>query len=183
MADLVARARSQRVDYASGGVGTPSHLGVELLMASAGFKASHVPYKGASELVTAVLGQQVLFGAPVFSVAYPHVQAGKLVALGVASPQRNAHLPKVPTLAEQGIADAEVVSWGGVSVPAATPDAVVNRLRDALTKVLRDPQVVDAMERNGGMVDIQSGEAYVESFKREIAFTETMMKRVKLEPI
>jgi tripartite-type tricarboxylate transporter receptor subunit TctC len=59
----------------------------------------------------------------------------------------------------------------------------VNRLRDALTKVLRDPQVVDAMERNGGMVDIQSGEAYVESFKREIAFTETMMKRVKLEPI
>ena len=183
LADLVARAKAGPITYGSGGVGTPSHLGVELLLSSLNLQANHIPYKGASELVNAIMGKQVTFGAPVFSVAYPFVQSGKMLALGVASAQRNAHLPKVPTLAEQGVANVNLVSWGGLSVPAGTPPEIVARLRQTFETVLRKPDLVTALERNGGLVDVQGGEHYTQSFQREIAFTETMMKRVKLEPI
>jgi tripartite-type tricarboxylate transporter receptor subunit TctC len=183
--DLAARARARpgALDYASGGVGTPSHLGVEMLLSSMDLKASHVPYKGASELVNAVLGQQVAFGAPLFSVAYPHVLAGRLVALAIAGPQRNPKLPQVQTLAELGVAHVNLTSWGGVSVPAATPDAIVQRLRTALQEVLQQPRVVALMEQEGGKVAITSAEAYAKGFEREMQFTETMMRRMGLQPI
>ena len=121
--------------------------------------------------------------APVFSVAYPFVQGGKMLALGVAAPKRNDHLPKVPTLAEQGAANVNLGSWGGVSVPAATPPEVVSRLRASLEAVLRKPELVAALEKNGGLVEVQSAQNYVKSFHNEIAFTEAMMQRAKIEPI
>ena len=183
IADLVKRAKAGPITYGSGGVGTPSHLGVELLLASLGIEANHVPYKGASELVNAIMGKQVTFGAPVFSVAYPFVQGGKMLPLGVAAPKRNDHLPKVPTLAEQGAANVNLVSWGGVSVPAATPPEVVSRVRASLEAVLRKPELVAALEKNGGLVEVQSSQNYVKSFHNEIAFTEAMMQRAKIEPI
>ena len=183
--DLAARAKARpgALDYASGGVGTPSHLGVEMLASSMGLQVNHVPYKGASELVNAVLGQQVAFGAPLFSVAYPQVLAGRLVPLAIAGPQRNAKLPQVQTLAELGVPDVNLTSWGGVSVPAATPDAIVQRLRTALEEVLRQPKVIALLEQEGGKVAITSAEAYAKGFEREIQFTQSMMQRVGIQPI
>lgn len=185
LGDLVAQARARpgMLDYASGGVGTPSHLGVEMLASSLGLQVSHVPYKGASELVNAVLGRQVAFGAPLFSVAYPQVLAGKLVPLAIAGPQRNPRLPQVQTLAELGVPDVNLTSWGGVSVPAATPQAIVQRLRAALEEVLRQPRVIELLEQEGGKVSITSAETYARGFEREIRFTESMMQRIGLQPI
>ena len=185
LADLVARARAQpgQLAYASGGVGTPSHLGVEMLLAAENAKALHAPYKGASELVNAVLGDQVVFGMPIFSVAYPQIQAGKLRALAVAGAKRNPTLPQVPTLAELGVKGADLTSWGGLSVPAGTPDAVVQRIRAAFGKALAQPKVVAALEEQGGQIDVQDSPAYTAGFTKEMAFTGTMMKRVGLEPI
>jgi tripartite-type tricarboxylate transporter receptor subunit TctC len=138
--DLLARlkARPGKVDYASGGIGTPSHLGMEQLLAATGMQALNVPYKGASEIVNAVLGKQVTFGMPIFSVAYPFVQGGKLRALAVSGHARNPALPQVPTLAELGVKGIELTSWGGVSVPAGTPDAVVQRMGDAFVQALKN---------------------------------------------
>lgn len=183
--DLAARAKAKpgALDYASGGVGTPSHLGVEMLASSMGLQVNHVPYKGASELVNAVLGQQVAFGAPLFSVAYPQVLAGKLVPLAIAGPQRNAKLPQVQTLAELGVPNVNLTSWGGVSVPAATPEPIVQRLRTALEEVLRQPRVIALLEQEGGKVAITSADAYAKGFEREIQFTQSMMQRVGIQPI
>ena len=181
--DLLARAKAKpdALSYSSGGVGTPSHLGVEMLLDASGAKVMHVPYKGASELVNAVMGDQVAFGAPIFSVAYPMIQSGKLRALAVAGPKRNATLPEVPTLAELGIQGVELTSWGGISVPAGTPDAVVERIRAAFTQAMAQPKVIAALKQQGGQVDVRDSAAYVQGFKQEMALTEAMMKKVGLE--
>lgn len=182
---LAARLRAApgKLEYASGGVGTPSHLGMELLLSALDARALHVPYKGASELVNAVLGKQVVFGTPILSVPYQQIKAGHLRALAVAGPRRNPMLPQVPTLAEAGVPGVELVSWGGVSVPAGTPDAVVERIRAAFRAALQQPRVVEALQAQGGGVDIQDGETYARGFTREMAFTEAMMKRVGLAPM
>lgn len=177
------RAAPGTLEYASGGVGTPSHLGMELLLSALGAQALHVPYKGASELVNAVLGKQVVFGTPILSVPYQQIKAGQLRALAVAGPRRNPMLPQVPTLAEAGVPGVELVSWGGVSVPAGTPDAVVERIRTAFRAALQQPHVVQALQAQGGGVDVQDGETYARGFTREMEFTEAMMKRVGLDPI
>lgn len=181
--ELIAAARARDIDYASGGVGTPSHLGVELLLSSLQIQSTHVPYKGASELVNAVLGKQVVFGAPVFSVAYPQVQAGKLRPLAVAGSQRNDKLPDIPTLAELGIKDVNLSSWGGLSVPAATPEPIVTRLRTALEAALSLPKVKQAMEMDGGKLQVLDAASYSRAFERELQFTESMMKRIQLQPV
>ncbi len=183
--ELLARARAApgKLDYASGGVGTPSHLGVELLLSAVDVQATHVPYKGASEIVNAVMGKQVTFGAPISSVAYANIQAGKLRALAVAGTRRNAKLPQVPTLAELGVRGVELTSWGGVSVPAGTPEPIVVRMRAAFEKALRQPAVIAALEEQGGTITPMDGEAYKRAFTKEMQLTEAMMKKAQLEPM
>ena len=185
LADLLDRLRAKPggVDYASGGVGTPSHLGVEMLLSAANVQATHVPYKGASEIVNAVMGKQVTFGGPITAVAFPNIRAGKLRALAVTGPRRNPQLPDVPTLAEAGVKGVELTSWGGVSVPAGTPDGVVARISKALEAVLKQPSVVEALEKQGGLVMQQDSETFTRAFAKEIAFTETMVKKTGLEPM
>lgn len=183
--ELVERARLApgKLDYASGGVGSPSHLGVELFLSTAGMEATHVPYKGASEMVSAVLGRQVAFAMPIFSVAYPHVQAGRLKALAVAGTRRNTALPEVPTLAEAGVPGVSLTSWGGISVPVRTPDAVVARIHAAFEQAVRQPAVRAAIEATGGSIDPADSQEYARSFVQEIALTEAMMKRARLTPM
>jgi tripartite-type tricarboxylate transporter receptor subunit TctC len=183
--ELVERARANpgQLDYASGGVGTPSHLGVELFLSAAGVQATHVPYKGASELVNAVLGRQVAFATPIFGVAFPHVQAGRLKALAVVGSQRNAALPEVPTLAEGGVPGVSLTSWGGVSVPAGTPAPVVARIRAAFESAMAQPAVRTAVEASGASVSLSSSEEYLRLFTQEMALTETMMKKARLAPM
>lgn len=178
-----ARANPGKLDYASGGVGTPSHLGVELFLHAAGISATHVPYKGASELVNAVLGGQVSFGMPIFAVAYPHVKAGKLKTLGVAATRRNANLPDVPTLAEQGLQGVELTSWGGLSLPAGTPDPIAARIYEVFSQMVKDPQVIAAMTELGSQVTPSTPEGYLQVIRHEIELTRQMMKSARITPL
>lgn len=175
------RAAPGQLDYASGGVGTPSHLGVELMLAAAGARATHVPYKSAGESVNAVIGGQVAFAMPILSVAYPQVQAGKLRALAVCGTRRSPVLPGVPTLAEAGLAGVDLTSWGGLSLPAGTPDAIASRITDAVQRAMAQPQVVQALERNGGRADPSNVTAYLASFREEMARTETIMRKTGMK--
>lgn len=183
--ELIAKARANpgKLDYASGGVGTPSHLGVELFLNAAGITATHVPYKGASELVNAVLGNQVSFGMPIFAVAYPHVKGGKLKALGVAGAKRNPALPDVRTLAEQGLQGVELTSWGGLSLPGGTPDAIANRIYEVFSGLLKDPKVIAALTELGSQVMPSTPEGYLQVIKSEIDLTGRMMKSAKISPL
>ena len=176
--ELIERVRKEpgKLAYASGGVGTPAHMGAELILKSAGAQALHVPYKGASESANAVLGKQVDFALTISSVSLPHIAGGKLKALAVTAPTRNPRLPDVPTLGEAGIPGITLVSFGGLSVPAGTPAPVVQRVREALQKALADPAVRAKLEANGAAVVASSSEEYARSLQSEIALAEKMMK-------
>lgn len=181
--DLIELARKEpgKLSYASGGIGSPAHMAAELMLSVPGVSALHVPYKGASESATAVIGKQVNFALTISSVAMPHISAGRLVPLAVTGPQRNARQPHTPTLAESGWPGVQISSFGGLSVPAATPAPIVKRLSDALNQALTQPEVRARLEAQGGAVAPSSPEAYRDALQAEIGLTERMMKSAKLE--
>ena len=181
--DLVELARKEpgKLSYASGGIGSPAHMGAELMLSVPGVSALHVPYKGASESVTAVIGKQVDFALAISSVAQPHIAAGRLLPLAVTGPQRNPRLPNTPTLAESGWSGLQLTSYGGLSVPTGTPAPIVKRLSEALNQALAQPDVRARLEAQGGAVAPSSPEAYRDALQAEIGLTERMMKSAKLE--
>lgn len=181
--ELMDRARKEpgKFSYASGGVGSPAHMGAELMLSLAGASVLHVPYKGASESATAVIGKQVDFALAISSVAMPHITAGRLVPLAVTGTQRNARQAGTPTLAESGWPGLQVTSFGGLSVPAGTPAPVVKRIADALSQALANPDVLARLEAQGGKVAPSSPEEFRDALFAEISLTERMMKSAKLE--
>jgi tripartite-type tricarboxylate transporter receptor subunit TctC len=178
----VLRKSGGKLNYGSGGVGTPAHLSAELLLNSIGAEALHIPYKGASEAVNALLGKQVNFVLPIFSVALPHVKAGKLTALAVTGSKRNPVLPDVPTLTEAKIPGVVLISFGGLSVPAGTPPAIVARLNEVVRQALERPTVRAKLEALGSQLEPSTPEQYTDDFRNEIALIEKMMRLAKLEP-
>ena len=127
-----AKTQSGGVNYATPGSGSPHHLATELFRERSGLKLVHVPYRGAAPAVQDVIGGQVPFMFVDSATGYPHIQSGKLRAIGVASPKRVPNFDSVPTLAEQGLKDFEAYAWQGVVVPAATPAEAVAALNKAL---------------------------------------------------
>lgn len=184
VADLVKRLRNKPAaeSYGSGGNGTPSHLAAEWLLQAAQAKAVHVPYKGAASAAMAVQAGEVLFALPIVGPAVSLVQAGKLRALAVTGAHRNPRLPGVPTLTESGFPDMVVVSFGGLSVPAGTPAAQVQRLEAAVRIVLTQPAVRERIEATGAEVASADGKAFTATMATEIANTEKMMRAAALEP-
>jgi len=184
VSELVALAKVSRgkLSYGSGGVGTPAHMAAELLLASAGAEAVHVPYKGAVQAMVALLGREIDFTLPIFSVAFPHVQLGKLRALAVAGASRNPKLAEIPTLAEAGVPGVVVTGFGGVSVPAGTPAPIVARIYRTVHQAMERPAVRAKIEAEGGMITVNSPAEYTQNFRDEILLTERAMKVAKLEP-
>ena len=181
--DLIDQAKKEpgQLSYASGGVGSPAHMGAELMLSMAGASVLHVPYKGASESASAVIGKQVDFALTISSVAMPHITAARLVPLAVTGPQRNTRQPGTPTLTESGWTGLQVTSFGGLSVPAGTPAPIVKRISEALSKALATPEVRAKLEAQGGAVAPSTPEEYRDALFAEIGLTEKMMKSAKLE--
>ena len=144
-----ARARPQRVHYASSGVGSANHVDMEAFAAVAGISLMHIPYRGTADGYRALLMNEVqaMFGA--VTSALPHVRSGKVRALAVLTDTRSPVLPEVPTLAEAGLENVDVRKWLGLLAPAGTPPEVVTRLNRALNEILRDPEVRAWMDRQG----------------------------------
>ena len=144
-----ARARPGHLTYGSSGNGSASHLGTELFKRAAQLDITHVPYKGAAPAVTDLLGGHLsvmLIGVP---ASLPHVRAGKLTALGIASLQRYPAAMDLPTLAESGLPGFEVANWFAVLAPANTPAANVTRLNNGFNAVLRMPEMRERLLKQG----------------------------------
>ena len=161
----LARAKPGAVSYASYGIGSTNHLIGELFASRANARLLHVPYKGSAAAATDLMSGQVQIAFDTVSVMLPHVQAGKLKALGILSGSRSQLAPALPTMAEGGIDDFVVEGWMGVLAPAGTPAPVVNRLAQALDKVLRNPQMVDALRQRG----VQAGSGTPQQFRTFVA--------------
>jgi tripartite-type tricarboxylate transporter receptor subunit TctC len=145
-----AKARPGKVNYINAGVGTSQTMSTELFKRNAGLDMVGVGYKGFPPAIPDLLANQVQFSFIPFGVAAPHVSSGKLRGLAVAAPSRNKLLPQLPTMAEAGYADSQVISWYAYLVPAATPKPVVARLNAEFVKALADPEVIARIEKIGG---------------------------------
>ena len=145
----LAKAKPGTISFASTGIGSPPHLAQELLDASAGVQFLHVPYRGAAPALTDLLGGQVQVLAADVPVLIAQIQAGNLVPIGAAADQRDAILPNVPTLAEQGFPNTDASNWYGLLAPAKTPAAVIAKLNDAVNAALTDPPSRDKLVRAG----------------------------------
>ena len=149
--DLVSRAKAKpgQLNYASNGNGTSLHLSAELFKRRSETFITHVPYRGAAAAITALLSGEVDMMFDNLPSAIGQIQAGKLRALAVTTAQRSIALPDVPTLAEAGMEGFNVSAWFGVAAPAGLPAPVATRLADALQKVVQQPEVAAAMQRQG----------------------------------
>ena len=140
-----AKARSGQLNYGSVGNGSASHLAMELFKTRAGVDLVHVPYQGFPQVVNAMLAGQVQASFMVPAIAMGQVRAGKLKALGVTTLGRTSALPELPTLAEQGYAGFEAISWQAVLAPAGTPQGVVERMSRELVRIIRSDEVRSRM--------------------------------------
>ena len=169
--DLVAMAKAKpgALPFASTGVGSTTHLALELLQTAAGIKFVHVPYRGAAPALTDLLGGQVeAFYADV-PVLMPQIAAGKVKPLGAASGQRNPMLPNVSTLAEIGYPDTQSDNWYGLLAPAKTPPAVIAKLNAAFVTAINDPVVKDKLIKSGAIPIANTPEQFGQILKDELA--------------
>jgi tripartite-type tricarboxylate transporter receptor subunit TctC len=145
----LARAKPRALSYASPGVGSASHLAMELFSTRAGVEMVHVPYKGGGPAGLAVLAGDVqsYLGSVASSVA--HVRAGKLKALAVTSAKRSTFVPEAPTLHESGFPGFDVNTWDCLVAPAGTPKAVIARIQSETVKVLRMPDTRELIIKMG----------------------------------
>ncbi len=144
VADLIvyAKAHPGKLTYASAGIGSTLHLAAEFLKRAAGVDILHVPYKGAAQATTDLIGGQVqmMFGPAV--AILPLAQAGKVRALAVASARRSMLAPELPTVAESGVPGFEIGSWYGLAAPAGTPKAAIERLNAEANRALQSADVI-----------------------------------------
>ncbi|MEP7206370.1 MAG: tripartite tricarboxylate transporter substrate binding protein [Casimicrobiaceae bacterium] len=143
LGDLVALAKQQpgKLNYASPGNGTPGHLAMEMIKTLSGADIAHVPYRGAAQANTDLVGGQVQLGFVVESSAIPMIKAGKLRAIAMSSAARSRQLPDVPTVAESGYPGFDVVSWIGLAGPAQLPADLVAMISADTAKVLNTAEV------------------------------------------
>jgi tripartite-type tricarboxylate transporter receptor subunit TctC len=151
LAEFIAYARAQpgKLNYASGGPAGVQHLATELLKREARIDLTHVPYKGSGPGTIALLSGQVQAFITNVLALHPHIKAGKLKALAVASPKRNALVPDVPTFAEAGYPSVDVNLWQGILVPARTPAAITEKLALAITEAVRAPDSAARLATQG----------------------------------
>jgi tripartite-type tricarboxylate transporter receptor subunit TctC len=171
LAEFIAfvRANPDRLNYGSAGNGTTHHLTGELFKLVTGTKITHVPYRGAGPaLADLIAGQiEVMFDGLGSSAA--HVAGGTLRGLAVASANRAAAIPDVPTTAEAGLANFEVATWYAMWAPRATPDAITRRMIDEVRKALAAQAIREAWLRNGSDVPDIMGDAFAPFLTSEIA--------------
>ena len=141
----LAKAAPKKLTYASAGIGTPVHLGGALFASLAGIDLLHVPYKGAADYTTAVLGAHVDMTFGSVPTALPHIRTGVLRALGATTARRIKVLPDLPTIAESGLPGYDISSWYGIFAPAGTPPAIVNLLRAEIARGIATKAVMDRL--------------------------------------
>ncbi|PUE51073.1 TctC [Limnohabitans sp. 2KL-1] len=135
--DLIAQGKGKGLNFSSAGSGSPGHLASEIFMDASNIKIQHVPYKGNTPAVTAVLAGEVDAGVLATPGMLPHVKTGKITALAVTSRQRSRSAPEIPTVAELGLKDLELEVLYVAMVPAATPEPVVQLLQKSFTNALK----------------------------------------------
>ena len=145
----LARARPGKLNYASAGNGSTNHLAMELLKSMARIDITHVPYKGGPPAVTDVVGGHADLMLNSIPPVMPQIKAGRLKLLGISSAKRSPQLPGVPTISEAGVPGYEAIIWFGLLAPAATPREIVAKIGQAVTALVRSPEMRERFAAQG----------------------------------
>jgi len=182
--ELIAftRARPGQLNYGTGSVGSNPHLAMELFLAMAKLKVTHVPYRGIGPaMIDLVAGQVQLMMANILA-ALPHMRNTRILAHGVSSANRSTVIPEVPTIAEAGVPGYEVVQWFGILAPAGTPNEVVSRLHSASIRALQDPQVKQRFLADGGETVGNSPEEFAAIIRSDLQKWGKLVKAAGITP-
>ncbi len=185
VAELVAHAKANpgKLAYASPGVGTIVHLGVEHFAQRAGIQLNHVPYKGAAPALADLLAGTVLLSADASLVAAAaNVKSGKLKLIAVTSAKRSPLFPNVPTVAESGFPGFDVSAWFGLVGPGGLPKEIVTRLHGAAVKALREKDATDRLTAIGADVVADTPEQFAKTIRDEMVRWGTVAKATGLKP-
>ena len=147
--ELIAHAKAKPLNYASSGVGSVVHLGMEMLKTMAGVDMTHVPYKGSGVSMIDLMSGRVQLAITNTLTATPLVRSGKVKALAVTSPQRTQAMPELPTVAESGVPGYELRSWYGLTAPKKTPPALILTLNQAVGAVMTLPDIKERLAADG----------------------------------
>jgi tripartite-type tricarboxylate transporter receptor subunit TctC len=182
-ADLIAGAKANpgKVDYGSGGNGSPQHVAMALFASTAGITMQHVPYKGASQAAIGVAGGEVAVAFQGLGTVTALMQAGKVKLIGVATPTRLPQYPDVPTVGESGLPGFEFNSWFAVYAPAGTPKPMVARINAEIRKALADPSVREKLTAQGFTILGTSPEELGTRTRAQLAKYQKLMKEAGIK--
>ena len=175
-----ARAKPGQVNYGSGGIASNQHLAMELFKREARVDFLHVPYKGTGPIAVDLVSGQIQVAISSLLGFYPHVKAGRLVALAVTADKRSALAPEVPTIAELGYVKAQSDIWQGVLAPAKTPPAIIEKMSRAIAEAVAEPDVVQKLVAQGGGAVGSSPKVFGEFLKNESSRWLALAKEVNI---
>jgi tripartite-type tricarboxylate transporter receptor subunit TctC len=183
--ELVAllKAKPGAFNYASSGNGTIIHLAGAMFVEQAGVDVRHIPYKGVGPMVTDLISGQVELGVVALPAVQGHLKSGALRAIGIGGKTRAPAAMDIPTIAEQGLPDYEIAGWFAVVGPAKLPAEQVKRIHAAVVGAFSAPEVKEAMDKQGNIIDPTSPEAAAKFFRSEMARYAELVKKadVKVE--
>lgn len=178
-ADVIAAARKApgKINYGSGGNGSPQHIAMALFASQAGLQLTHVPYKGATQAAVGLAGREVDAAFQGIATVNALVKAGKLRLLAVSTPKRLPQFPEVPTVAESGLPGFEFNSWFAIMAPAGTPKAIVQRVQAEVVKALGDPSVREQLMAQGLTPRGSSPEELATALRAQLARYEALIRQ------
>ena len=181
--ELIALARSRpgAINYGSAGIGATSHLAMAMFTAMTGTQMVHVPYKGSAPATADLVAGHLQVGTPTLPAALPYVKSGQLKVLAVTSARRWPTLPDVPTLAESGVPGYEMTLWTGLMAPAGTPQDIVTQVHREITQVLTQPQVKEAIGRQGGEINTGGPAEFGALVKSDLAKWQRVVKQAGIK--
>ena len=180
--ELVAYAKANpgKLNYATPGNGTPSHLATEIFKSMTGANLTHIPYKGSGPALTDMLGGQTQVWIANAPVVLPHIKSGKLRALATTSEKRPATAADVPTLAESVAPGYEADTWYGMFAPAKTPQPVLDKLHDDIVAVITSPEIREAFAAQGAEVVGNSSAEFTRKLHADVAKWKKVIADIKL---
>ena len=184
IAELVALAKAEpgKLNYGSTGVGSGSHLAMELFMQRTGIKMTHVPFRGAAPLVQELVGGRIDIANSTLPSVLEQINAGTMRALALASPERNPRAKDIPTLREQGVSDADADSWAAFFAPAAVPAPVLDVLSKSVMAALSKPEISEKILKLGFTLKVRDPAAFKPYHLQEIATWEKIIKEAGVQP-
>lgn len=175
------KSKNGEANFASGGNGTILHLAAEMFLDEAGVKARHIPYKGVGPMLTDLIGGQVEFATAALPSVQQHLKSGALRAIGITTSQRVPAAPDLPTFVEQGLPGYVVEAWFAVLGPKGLPAADVKRINAAVVTAFADPGVMEAMAKQGNVINVSTPERAQTFFKDEMLKYAKLVKKAGIE--